>query len=56
MQIYNINEDGYFNAYSIDVELDSGNAFVVVGDNHDERFILQIYKDNSLLLGTAYIR
>ncbi|TRZ80689.1 hypothetical protein D4R86_03920 [bacterium] len=54
LQIYNV-DDAYFNTYAIDVELSSGNAFVVVGDNHDERFLIQMYKDNSLLLGTAYI-
>ena len=55
LQIYDVNDNAYFNTYAIDVELSSGNVFVVVGDNHDERFLIQMYKDNSLLLGTAYI-
>lgn len=55
VQIYDLKDDNYINTYSIDVELESGNAFVVASDIHDERFLVQIYKDNNLVLASAYV-
>lgn len=42
-------------SYTVDVEFKTGNAFVIVGNNHDERFVFQIFRDNNLLLGSAYL-
>ena len=55
IQIYDLNSDGYINAYSIDVQLDNGNVLVVADDIHSERFLVQVYKDNNLLLASSYI-
>ena len=47
--------DGYSGSVSIDVELSTGNAIVIAIDIHDETFIVQINRDNSELLASAYL-
>jgi len=36
------------------VDRSSGNAFVIIDDRAND-YIQQIYRDNNLLLGTAYL-
>jgi len=44
----------YF-AYSISIEYETGNAFVVCGDIHEETYLAQIFRDNNVFLGKAYL-
>ena len=55
VKTYNITNDLYYATYAINVELATGNAFVVASNIHNERFLLQINRDNSELLGSAYV-
>ena len=55
VQAYDLSDDGYYFTYSLDIELDTGNAFIVVGNNHDDRFLLQMFRDNNNLLAASYI-
>jgi hypothetical protein len=52
---FNVQSYGFSSVYTIDVELATGNTFVVAGDNHDERFVLQMFRDNNSLLASAYL-
>jgi hypothetical protein len=46
----------YSGAYAIDVEFETGNAFVTTVDLvHGDSFLLQISRDNDSILGRAYI-
>lgn len=52
-----------FNMYSnfseimnIDIEFSTGNAFVVVKDSINDTYVIQVSKDNSEVLGIAYLR
>ena len=46
----------YTSAISVDIDLGTGNAFVVAQDSHfQEFFILQMSKDNNVILGRGYV-
>ena len=55
VQTYDIRDDGYTEALSVNVEFSSGNAFVVVKDIHDDSFLVQVNRDCGVVLGMAYI-
>jgi len=55
IQDYDIRGGNYYEALSVRVEFSTGNAFVVVKNIHNNRFILQMSRDNNILLGSAYI-
>ena len=52
---YDVRNNNYHNTFSIDIESNSGNAFVVVSDLHDEKFVIQMSRDNNEFLGMAYV-
>lgn len=53
-QIKTFNLPKYINIKNLDIELDTGYIFVVATDVHEEDFILQINRDNNLILASAY--
>jgi len=55
VQTYDINESDIVSTISLDLELSSGNILVVTEDNHNERLLVQINRDNNLLLAVSYI-
>jgi len=55
VKTYDLRDDDFYFVYSLDIELSSGNAFIVAGDNHDERFVVQMFRDNNVVIGTGYI-
>jgi hypothetical protein len=55
VQTYDINNNGFSGSFSINVELATGNAFVVVEDSYGERFLVQMFRDNNGLIATAYL-
>ena len=56
MQTYDIRDDGYTKALSVNIEFSSGNALVVVKNVHDDSFLIQINRDCGVFLGSAYIQ
>lgn len=56
IQTYDISGDGYTEAFSLSIEFSTGNAFVVASDVDNERFLVQISRDNNILIGSAYIQ
>lgn len=46
----------YGNAINLDIEHETGNAFIVTGNGVDESYIIQIAKDNSVMLASCYVR
>ena len=55
IQVYDISSDWFFDATSVEIELSTGNAFVVAEDVHAQKYLLQMSRDNNKLLGSAYI-
>jgi hypothetical protein len=55
IQTYDIRNDLLYNAVNIDVELSTGNAFVICQNIHNDWLLLQLFRDNNVLLGKAYI-
>jgi hypothetical protein len=53
MQIktYNLRPDGYYGTRTVDVDLNTGNAFIVARDIHKEWFLIQMNRDNNKYLG-----
>jgi len=39
----------------VDIELSTGNAFVVAKDISNNRFLVQMFRDNNVLLASGYI-
>lgn len=56
IQTYDVRNDHFYSVISIDIELSTGNAFVVAKDIHGEWFLIQMFRDNNLFLGSAYIQ
>jgi len=54
VQVYSINYEGFYDTRSIDIELATGNAFVVAKDIHNW-FLLQISKDNKEVIAQGYL-
>ena len=55
VQTYNLGSS-YTRAISVDIDLETGNAFVVAQDSDfQEFFILQMSKDNNVILGRGYV-
>ncbi len=55
IQTYDIRSGGFTEAFSLSIEFSTGNAFVVVSDIHDDSFLIQVSRDNNILIDTAYI-
>jgi len=55
IQTYNLFNDGYYGTESVDVELATGNAFVVAMNVSGNRFLVQMFRDNNSLLASGYI-
>jgi len=52
---YDITADSYSNPISVDIEVSTGNAFVVAQDASDNWVLIQMFRDNNSLLSEAYI-
>lgn len=55
VQTYNLIDDLYYETESVDVELSTGNAFVVATNALNNRFVVQMFRDNNTLLASGYI-
>lgn len=55
VQTYNLISYLFYGTESVDVELATGNAFVVAKDISDNRFLIQMFRDNNALLANSYI-
>jgi len=55
VQTYNLINHSYYGTESIDIELVTGNAFVVAKDISNNRFLVQMFRDNNVLLASGYI-
>lgn len=53
-QIKTFKMANYIDIKSLDIELNNGYAFVVITDVHGEDFIIQVNRDNNLILSEAY--
>jgi len=54
VQVHNIKDEGFYEAISIDVELATGNAFVVIKDLHN-CYLVQMSKDNKEIIAEGHI-
>ena len=52
---YDLRGNGIDSTLSVAVDLKSGNALVVAENNHGNRVLVQMFRDNNAVLGTAYI-
>jgi DNA-binding beta-propeller fold protein YncE len=52
---YDLRSSDITDTISIDVDFESGNSFIVSTDNHTNRVLIQIFRDNNSVLGIAYI-
>jgi len=48
---YNLGAEGYAGTRTIDVDLNTGNSFVIASDVNDEWFLIQMNRDNNKFLG-----
>lgn len=55
IQTYDIRNDYYTEALNLVIEFKTGNAFVLVKNIHNDSFIVQINRDNTDLIASAYI-
>ena len=53
--VYNLNSDGYTSIRGLDVDLDSGNAFITVYGSSARWFIIQMFRDNNKILSRSYL-
>lgn len=53
--VYNLSSDGYTATRGLDIDLDSGNAFITVYGDGDRWFIIQMFRDNNKILGRSYL-
>ena len=52
---FDVRPYGFLITYTVDIEFDTGHAFVVGGDKHYDRYDLQIFRDNNILLGSSHL-
>jgi len=55
VETYDLYLNHFVASFSVSIELESGNAFVVVKDIHDERFLIQMFRDCNRVVGIAYL-
>jgi len=55
VQVYDLRIDGYFSTRTVDVDLNTGNPFIVASDIHDKWFLVQMNRDNNKYLGFVTI-
>lgn len=53
--VYNLSSDNYTATRGMDVDLDSGNAFVTVYGSSARWFIIQMFRDNNKILSRSYL-
>ena len=56
VQNYDLTADGFVDTRSIDVELKTGNAFVIAIDVNSDTYLIQMFRDNNVFLGSSYIK
>jgi len=52
---YNIDPDWFLTANEVDIDLSTGNAFVIAKNLDGSLYLLQIFKDNNRLLSISYL-
>lgn len=55
IQTYNLASHSFIGTESVDVELSTGNAFVVAKDASNDRFLVQMFRDNNVFLASGYV-
>jgi hypothetical protein len=53
--VYNLSSDNYTLTRGLDVDLDSGNAFITVYGDKNRWFVIQMFRDNNKILSRSYI-
>ena len=52
---YNLNDNLYTETRGIDIDLDSGNAFITVYGDRNRWFTIQMFRDNNAILSRSYL-
>ena len=56
VQTYDVRDDSFTEAINLSIEFSTGNVLVVVKNIHNESFLIQMNRDNNILINTAYIQ